>query len=122
MIFTFFLVFLATPTLAQENSEFFEITGIPVMEGLTEAQDARLVFDKPGGRIIHARFGGSVSGGEVMTFYRETLFQLGWVIDNGSEENSSASFTRENENLIITVTQEQPLEVILDLGPAKDVS
>ncbi len=114
-----FLVF-ATATLAQENSEFFEITGIPVMEGLTEARDVRLVFDKPEGRIIHARFGGSVSGGEVMTFYRETLFQLGWVIDEGTEENSRAAFTRENENLVITITKEEPLEVTLDLGPAKE--
>ena len=122
IIFIIFLVFLAAPALAQENSEFFEITGIPVMAGLTEAQDARLVFDKPGGRIIHAQFGGSVSGGEVITFYRATLFQLGWVIYNGSGENSRASFTRENENLIITITGEEPLEVTLDLGPAKDPS
>jgi len=118
----FALLVFATPTLAQENPEFFEITGIPVMAGLTEAQDARLIFDKPGGRIIHTQFGGSVSGSEVITFYRATLFQLGWVVDNGSGENSRASFTRENENLIITITGEEPLEVTLDLGPAKDPS
>lgn len=118
----FALLVFATPTLAQENPEFFKITGIPVMAGLTEAQDARLIFDKPGGRIIHAQFGGSVSGSEVITFYRATLFQLGWVVDNGSGENSRASFTRENENLIITITGEEPLEVTLDLGPAKDPS
>jgi hypothetical protein len=118
----FALLVFASPALAEDESGLAELIGIPVMEGLTEDADARLVFDKPEGRIIHARFGGSVSGGEVITFYRETLFQLGWVLDNSSGENSRASFTRENENLIITVTKEEPLEVILDLGPSEETS
>ncbi|MHA1544668.1 MAG: hypothetical protein ACTSU8_05985 [Alphaproteobacteria bacterium] len=116
-----FLVF-ASPALAEDESGLAELIGIPVMDGLTEAEDARLVFDKPGGRIVHARFGGSVSAGEVITFYRETLFQLGWVPDNESQEKTRASFTRENERLIIIITRDKPLEVTLDLGPSEPTS
>lgn len=118
----FALFVFASPALAEDESGLAELIGIPVMEGLSEDADARLVFDKPEGRIVHARFGGSVSAGEVITFYRETLFQLGWVPDNESQENNRASFTRENEKLIIIITRDEPLEVTLDLGPSEPTS
>lgn len=118
----FALFVFASPALAEDESGLAELIGIPVMEGLSEDADARLVFDKPEGRIVHARFGGSVSAGEVITFYRETLFQLGWVPDNESQENNRASFTRESERLIIIITRDEPLEVTLDLGPSEPTS
>lgn len=121
IIFIFFLVFLASPTLAQESG-LAELIGIPVPEGLIETEEQRLVFDKPEGRIIHAEFGGSITGQEVMTFYRETLVQLGWVLDTEGVENYRASFIREDEGLIISIAREEPLRVLLDLGPREETS
>ncbi|MEE8294339.1 MAG: hypothetical protein V3R64_01370 [Sphingomonadales bacterium] len=117
----FVLLIFAVPVLAQESG-LAELIGIPVPEGLIEAPDERLVFDKPEGRIIHAEFGGSITGQEVMTFYRETLVQLGWVLDSEGVENYRASFIREDEGLTISIAREEPLRVLLDLGPREETS
>lgn len=118
----FSLLFFAAPALAQDEAGLAELIGIPVPEGLTEAEDERLVFDKVEGRIIHAEFGGTVSGGDVIAFYQETLIQLGWVLEGGVVETARAAFTRENESLVIAITGEDPLGVTLDLGPIEETS
>ncbi len=117
----FFILLLAFvfPAFAQDDGQFSELTGLPVMEGLTENVDARLVFDKPEGRIIEAHFTGSGPVAGVMDFYRDTLFQLGWVLNQENSTESFAEFLREGERLTIEVTGIEPLEVTLEVGPSE---
>lgn len=105
------------PGLAEETPGLESLTGIPVMAGLQEDLSERVVFDKAEGRIVFAQFSGSVSKNDVINFYRETLFQLGWVLDYEGRENDRVGFTRENEELIITITRTEPLEVTVALRP-----
>jgi len=116
-ILVLFLIFLmAAPAFAQE-ARLTQLTGLPVMDGLEENVDARLVFDKPEGRIVFAQFGGKKTPDEVMAFYRETLFQLGWELDSPKSQALHSEFLREGERLTVAITRVSPLEVTLDLGP-----
>jgi hypothetical protein len=76
-------VFLATALaiapVAANATDFVPGTeDVPVMAGLKAESDSAIVFDKPQGRIVQARFHGRLARGEVETFYTATLPQLGW--------------------------------------------
>ncbi len=71
------------------------IEGLPVMPGLREKPDERVVFDTPGGRIIEAFAVGQVKTTEVSSFYQATLAQLGW------RRIGELIFEREGEMLTI---------------------
>ncbi len=73
------------------------IADLPLMPGLEEVDEAGLVFDKPGGRIVEAYAQGAVAADEVLDFYRRTLPQLGW------RASGHAAFAREGERLTIEV-------------------
>ena len=121
----FFLVLfflLAAPTLApaQEEASLQDLAGIPVMDGLEEDLEARIVFDKAEGRIIHVVLSGNKSRTEVETFYQETLFQLGWL--EAIVETGNLVFARDGERLILTITALDPLVLEIDLAPVSDSS
>jgi hypothetical protein len=71
------------------------IEDLPLMPGLAEAADAGVVFDTPSGRIVQTEATGQVSRDQVLTFYAETLPQLGW------RSLAAGLFRRENEVLRI---------------------
>lgn len=100
--------------LTEETPELESLTGIPVMAGLSENTSERIVFDKPEGRIIHTTLAGDVTSDQVLTFYRETLFQLGWVMVEGP---GPLTFYRDQERLTLTIIGPSPLELIIDLRP-----
>ncbi len=71
------------------------IEDLPLMPGLSEVRDGRVVFEVADGRIVQAKATGAVSRREVAGFYAETLPQLGWCAgENGV-------FHREGERLIL---------------------
>ena len=78
-----------------------DIEDLPVMPGLSEIDEAGVVFDKPSGRIVEAYATGAVKKGAVLDFYRRTLPQLGWQIESGER------FARENEILTLQVREEE---------------
>ncbi len=71
------LVF-GTPAAAAEKF-FGAMEDLPVMSGLVEDTSARVVFDKPQGRIVQITASGDVAPSEVRRFYGEVLPQLGWT-------------------------------------------
>jgi hypothetical protein len=72
---------------------------LPLMDKLAPVDDAGIVFDTPGGRIVESYASGKVSPDAVARFYRETLPALGWV------ETAPLTFVREGESLGITVEE-----------------
>ena len=80
---------------AQETGFIAEIDDLPLMPGLAEVEGAGVVFDKPSGRIVEAYARGTVSRESVVSFYRDTLPQLGW------SESAGLTFAREGESLAI---------------------
>jgi len=65
---------------ARAAERFFSaISDLPVMAGLVEVADARMVFDKPEGRIVQVAASGTVSRTDVLRFYTGVLPRLGWT-------------------------------------------
>ena len=92
------------------------IDDLPLMDGLNESEGETLVFDSSSGRIVEALSTGEVSRQQVMSFYSETLPQLGW------QEISKGYFLREDEVLKIEISnpkKEKILNVYFMLSPAK---
>lgn len=75
---------------------------VPLMEGLAEIPDTRIIFDTPGGRIVDVDTKGTVSADDVADFYRESLPALGWKPDQAAG-GSAYTFRRASEILVITV-------------------
>ncbi len=92
------------PAGATESSRFVTGLGdVPVMPGLTPAEEEPLVFDKPDGRIAQTVMRGSVDRKAILSFYNQTMPQLGWKRGpDGSGPNGKGAatrFTREGEEL-----------------------
>ncbi len=97
--------------LAQNPAAF--VTGledVPLMPELRDVPDAAVIFDKPSGRLVEAYAEGDVPAAAVLTFYRETLPQLGWSAS--TESGASAVFFRESERLEIQVLEGQPRRTV----------
>jgi hypothetical protein len=86
---------------------------LPLMFEL-DADEAPMIFDAPGGRIVEARATGSSSPMRVMAFYRETLAQLGWRATSGG------AFERDGEQLRLNVNEPKSgeVEVRFSLSPS----
>lgn len=102
---------LVAESVAQNPAAF--VTGledVPLMPELRDVPDAAVIFDKPSGRLVEAYAEGDVPAEAVLTFYRETLPQLGWSAS--TESGASAVFFRESERLEIQVLEGQPRRTV----------
>jgi len=66
------------PALAETPGFVSVVEDLPLMPGLTEDEDAAMVFDSATGRIVEAHAAGEVPADAVRAFYADTLPQLGW--------------------------------------------
>jgi hypothetical protein len=104
------LLLTAVPAAAS-GAFLTELEDLPLPPGLTELPGGTL-FDSPGGRIVEATAEGEIGAQQVLTFYTQTLPQLGW------EKVGSSTFRRDNELLRIDVEgNRRPLAVRFSLVP-----
>ena len=91
---------------------------IPLAPGLSEFDGGQVVFDKPEGRIVRIeaeRLETQGAGDGVPAFYRETLPNLGWQLnDADNSANNVLTFQRGGETLLITM---QGGRVVFRLSP-----
>jgi len=113
------LVALAISGLAfaQDQAGFFKnMDDLPIMPGLTELEEAGMVFDSPTGRIVEAFAAGHATDDDIIRFYAATLPQLGWV------RGSQTTYSRDGEVLSLELQPPpaagQPLGVRFSLSPA----
>ncbi len=71
------------------------VDGVPLMPGLQQTDADALMFDSPWGRVVEAYASGSLPRDRILTFYSETLPQLGW------QPRGPALFEREGETLLL---------------------
>ena len=89
-----FVLFAAGPLAAAAEGQFLSaIEDLPLMTDLNEVDGGVMVFDSPAGRIVEALTMGHVGKDAVLTYYKETLPQLGW------QETAPGTFSREGEIL-----------------------
>jgi hypothetical protein len=91
------LVTVPGGAVAQDTAYLADVDDLPLAPGLTEDPAARVVFDKPEGRIVEAAASGPVAAAAVSAFYADTLPALGWV------PAGPGAWTRARERLEIRV-------------------
>ncbi len=95
------VAFTAAASLtANAEGEFLSaIDDLPLMTGLSEVDGSVMVFDSPSGRIVETLTMGNMTEARILTFYSETLPQLGWT------ESTPGHFSREDEVLMLDFPQ-----------------
>ncbi len=91
---------------AMPDIRYFSILpDVPVMDGFTETEDQALVFDKPGGRIGEVQAVSTIhTPGDAFAYYRAVLPQFGWTFLEGGPRKGYGTFVRENEKLILRLS------------------
>jgi hypothetical protein len=93
---------------------------VPLAPGLTELADAGFQFDTPEGRIAETVVAGQADAVATLTFYRETLRQLGWVPRPPPRALQPEVFAREGERLTLALDRRAPrLTLRLTVTPEK---
>lgn len=111
------LVFISKPIYAPAqitSGDMLQDMAIPLMDGLSENQDAALLFDSPEGRIISAESSGAVNARAAFDYYRVVLPSLGWEIEQDNndglicEEAANYCFkaVRDEEALLLNIKSE----------------
>lgn len=72
---------------------------VPLMPGLSENAEEHAEFESPAGPIVQAVATGAVSKAEVLTFYTETLPQLGW------NSKGAGVFCRDGKTLAVELEE-----------------
>lgn len=107
---TFWLGLSVSASLA-EGAFLTELEDLPLAPGLAETPGGML-FDSPTGRIVEATARGDATAEQVISFYAQTLPELGW------QKVGPSSYRRDNEVLKIDVeARKRPLLVRFSLVP-----
>jgi hypothetical protein len=101
-----FLILAAGPVAAQGAGFLSAYEDLPLPPGLSEVPGSGLSFDTPAGRIVEAYARGGARSAEILSFYSETLPQLGW------SQAGPASFRRDAELLTIAVKPEGRASIV----------
>lgn len=83
-----------------------DVDDLPLPPGLSEDDSARVVFDKPEGRIVEAQATGSGTPAGVEDFYAGALPALGW------QARGNGAWSRGDEVLQLTISQDGPQVVV----------
>ena len=83
------------------------INGLPLMAGLVLMPDSHVVFDTLDGRIIEVLADGRIHRNDILTFYKDTLPQLGWKL------NSKNEYERDGELLKIRISLDKMSKTIV---------
>ena len=106
--------------LGAQAQDWAAETDIPIPPGFLEDEDARLVFDKPGGRMVELHLVGEGEVAGLLSFFEDSLPQLGWseTSRGHGETQVFRVFEREGERLTLTIAgTAQPLELVLNVEP-----
>lgn len=97
LVLCLFLVLAAAPASWAAERFVTVIEDLPLMDGLSENENAAVTFDTAGGRIAEAEARGNVTPAAVRRFYADVLPQLGWT------KAGPGLYQRERERLKLAV-------------------
>jgi len=103
IVVTFLFVLLAGLQARAADSFVYGFEDLPLMEALSQVAGSSVLFDTPQGRIVQATAVGPIDKDSVLTFYRTTLPQLGWIMAGDAE------FQREGEILKLEFSERDSL-------------
>ncbi|MBE6449384.1 MAG: hypothetical protein E7013_01615 [Alphaproteobacteria bacterium] len=97
--FIFVLFFCAFDAFADSFLEGTE--DVPLMNGMQYSADETFSIDNEDGRLYFSKLFIDAKNSDILTFYRQTLPQLGW------QETQDFTFEREDEILRIAVVDSE---------------
>lgn len=104
-------ILFSLPVRAEEARFFRDLSDIPLMSGLYEADGARIVFDKPEGRIIEtSALSETENISQIKGFYESALPQLGWR--RLADEGVSQVYVRQGERLLLGFESREGLAIV----------
>lgn len=89
-----------------QSAYLADVDDLPLAPGLVEDPAARVVFDKPAGRIVEAAAGGVTTAAAVHDFYSQTLPALGW------QQVGRTTWARGVEHLKIQADRDGPAVIV----------
>ena len=119
--FSLIIMLFVSSTAYGQDAHFLQNFGdVPVMEGLTEMETSRIVFDAPGGTIATAILSGTMKKKDARAFYDASLTALGWAkLD--SKTKYQLVYERGAERLTVSMEQrKKQLKLIFNLVPVSD--
>ena len=113
IFYIFICLMLLAVCPAQVNAAFVEgLEDIPLPEGLNQVENGNLNFGNEEIRLIETYLTSTdLSSGQVASFYKETLPQMGWLLK--TQRQRKILFEREGETLEISEESSNPLIVRL---------
>ena len=113
-------MFVSTAAYGQDAHFLPNFGDVPVMEGLTEMEAGRVVFDAPDGTIATAILSGNMKKKNARAFYDASLTALGWA-KRDSKTKYQLVYERGVERLTISMEQrKKQLKLIFNLVPIPD--
>ena len=94
------ILLVFAPPQARADDYFATIDDLPVAPGMSEDENASVVFDSPAGRIVTVVATGIVRLSDLRTYYRSALPALGW------EPQSDDAYVREDATLTFTYSRD----------------
>ncbi len=103
------------------DSDFITDFGdVPLMKGLTELDDERVIFDTEAGTIAETVLVGKISAEDIQSFYAESLKQLGWRKIEAGHSASRWTFIRDKQVLSLRLFDSGGIKSLLvHLEPGK---
>lgn len=86
-------------SLSTDSDFIADFGDVPLMNGLTELDDERVIFDTEAGTIAETVLVGNVKGADILTFYKQSLKQLGWEKLEAGHSASRWTFIRDKQVL-----------------------
>lgn len=103
------------------DSDFITDFGdVPLMKGLKELDDERVIFDTEAGTIAETVLVGKTSAADIQTFYTESLKQLGWKKIEAGHSANRWTFVRDKQVLSLRLFDSSGTKSLLvHLEPGK---
>lgn len=107
-------------SLGSDSDFITDFGDVPLMKGLTELEDERVIFDTEAGTIAETVLVGKVSAADIQTFYAESLKQLGWEKIEAGHSASRWTFIRDKQVLSLRLFDSNGTKSLLvHLEPGK---
>jgi len=107
-------LFFATVAAMADDAFVPYFGDVPLMQGLTESLDDRILFDTPAGTIAETVLIGKVAAKNITAFYHDSLTALGWSKIDNNTNHAGTAYVRDNDLLILRIDAEGKLHLRLE--------
>lgn len=107
-------------SLGNDSDFITDFGDVPLMKGLTELDEERVIFDTEAGTIAETVLVGKIKAADIQAFYEQSLKQLGWKKIEAGHSASRWTFIRDKQVLSLRLFDSSGTKSLLvHLEPGK---